>query len=142
MYLLSLQIDSKKIYKIATGELESEGESLLKVWCEKEKVPRIVNDTASAMVSNATGVPTAAAATTTLSGLNKTTTGYPHWWDWAFTPTQGTPSKEATTAAAGTTNAPGPVTEMVEVGVEKCKHCCYILAVMFLHTFHEESFKC
>ena len=125
-----MQIDSKMITKIATGEIDGKGESLLKVWCKKEKVPRIVNETAAAMVSNTTGVPTtAAAAGTTLSGLNMTTTGYPKW-NLTYTPTQGIPDVNSTTAMASTTvmagtteDVAGPVTEMVEFGVEKCKYC-------------------
>ncbi|XP_071502414.1 sodium-dependent phosphate transport protein 2C-like [Diadema antillarum] len=112
-----IQIDSKKIAKIATGEIKSQGQSLLKVWCEKEKVPRIVNETVGALVANSTGVaPTA-------DGFNATTTGYPLWWD-ATSSTSTPPSTNTTSVAAttsiATTDVAQPVTEMVEIGVEKC----------------------
>ncbi|XP_072032573.1 sodium-dependent phosphate transport protein 2A-like [Amphiura filiformis] len=65
-----VQIDSKVVGKIATGDIDASEAHLLKIWCEKEKVPVVVNASHSA-------------------------------WTW-------------TTAA--------PVTEIKEVGTERCSY--------------------
>nr|XP_054751955.1 sodium-dependent phosphate transport protein 2A-like [Lytechinus pictus] len=123
-----IQIDSKKISKIATGELEAENQSLLKVWCETDEVPQIVNQTANAFVANTTGAtPTQTTGwgwggwgnvfntSGTDTGFNKTTTGYPLWWD-----TTGSPTAPNSTMASTTTESSGQVTRMVKVNIEKC----------------------
>eukprot|EP00057_Strongylocentrotus_purpuratus_P011461 XP_011665935.1 PREDICTED: sodium-dependent phosphate transport protein 2C isoform X2 [Strongylocentrotus purpuratus] len=121
-----IQIDSKKISQIATGELEAENQSLLKVWCKTEEVPQIVNQTANAYIANTTAYPPTYTTgwggwggwgnvfntSGTDTGFNKTTTGYPVWWDatGTSTPPSGNP----------TTDASGQITQMVKINVEKC----------------------
>ena len=74
-YFLIIQIDSKVVSKIATGDIDASEAKLLKVWCEKEEIPMVVNSSSYSTVFGT--------------------------WSW-------------TTAA--------PVTEMKEVGTEKCKY--------------------